>query len=439
MKLFQQLLVAGASMSLIAPIAAQASDVVNLEEMTGYLKSSKTSSKLDSKTFINEVSEDIAVLEGSIDGLETSQNILEAGSFSDTTVADQKVVFSIGAAEHDPQSSANTTHPAAADNRNEGVSAQYSYTMNLNSSFTGDDNLYIRLKTGNGAGWMAEKDEGGYLSSTNTGANEIHVDKIWYTFPIGERHTVWVGPRIENYYMHATTPSLYSPTLKQFTLGGNGAAYGASTNSGLGWAYKFDNGFAVSSNVVSKQNTTTNGFLTAESQHSWATQVGYTQDQYSVSAILNNKYNGWIDEYFSTQTGQSRDSVGVGTNSDSTNIGLRAWVRPEESGSVIPSISVGYDTSSIQFGADNADSTNMWFAGFGWADIFQAEDKIGLAIGQPQQREDETTDPFAWEAYYAFKTNDYTEYRTTIFGGSDRNGTANDDISGLVFQTTFKF
>jgi len=439
MKLFQQLLVAGASMSLIAPIAAQASDIVNIEEMTRYSNSNKTSSKLDSKTFINEVSEDIAVLEGSIDGLETSQNILEAGSFSDTTVADQKVVFSIGAAEHDPQSSANTTHPAAADNRNEGVAAQYSYTMNLNSSFTGDDNLYIRLKTGNGAGWMAEKDEGGYLGSTNTGANEIHVDKIWYTFPIGERHTVWVGPRIENYYMHATTPSLYSPTLKQFTLGGNGAAYGASTNSGLGWAYKFDNGFAVSSNVVSKQNTTTNGFLTAESQHSWATQVGYTQDQYSVSAILNNKYNGWIDEYFSTQTGQSRDSVGVGTNSDSTNIGLRAWVRPEESGSVIPSISVGYDTSSIQFGADNADSTNMWFAGFGWADIFQAEDKIGLAIGQPQQREDETTDPFAWEAYYAFKTNDYTEYRTTIFGGSDRNGTANDDISGLVFQTTFKF
>ena len=45
---------------------------------------------------------------------------------------------------------------------------------------------------------------------------------------------------------------------KQFTLGGNGAAYGASTNSGLGWAYKFDNGFAVSSNLVSKQNLTTN-------------------------------------------------------------------------------------------------------------------------------------------------------------------------------------
>ena len=418
-------------MSLIAPIAAQASDAVNIEEMSSYLKSSKASSILDSKTFINEVSEDMAVLKGRVDGLETRQNILEAGSFSDTTTLDQKVVFSVGGADF--------TDSSPDANQNEGVAAQYSYTMNLNSSFTGDDNLYIRLKTGNGAGWMAEKDEGGYLSSTNTYGDEIRVDKIWYTFPIGERQTVWIGPRIENYYMHATTPSLYSPTLKQFTLGGNAAAYGASTNSGLGWAYKADNGFAVSSNLVSKQNGTTNGFLTKESSHSWANQIGYTQDRYSVSAIVNYKYNGWVDDYFSTTNGFARSSVSGSPASDSTNIGLRAWLRPEESGSAMPSISVGYDTSDIQYGADTVDSTDMYFVGLGWADIIQADDKIGVAFGQPQTREDETTDPFAWEAYYAFKANDYTEYRTTIFGGTDRDGNAGEDLTGVVFQTTFKF
>ena len=41
MKLFQQLLVAGATVSLIAPIAAQASDVVNIEEMNSYARSTK--------------------------------------------------------------------------------------------------------------------------------------------------------------------------------------------------------------------------------------------------------------------------------------------------------------------------------------------------------------------------------------------------------------
>ena len=62
MKLFQQMLVAGASLSLIAPIAAQASDVVNLEEMNSYSRSTKDrSSRLDSKTFINSVNEDIEI------------------------------------------------------------------------------------------------------------------------------------------------------------------------------------------------------------------------------------------------------------------------------------------------------------------------------------------------------------------------------------------
>ena len=52
MKLFQQMLVAGASVSLLAPIAAQASDAVNLEEINNYTRSQKSSSRLDSKTCI---------------------------------------------------------------------------------------------------------------------------------------------------------------------------------------------------------------------------------------------------------------------------------------------------------------------------------------------------------------------------------------------------
>ena len=98
MKLFQQMLVAGATMSLLAPVAAQASDVVNLEEMDSYSRSQKNSSRLDSNTFINEVSEDIAILKGRVDGLEAQQNEFEAGGFSDTTVLDGKAVFDVGSA-----------------------------------------------------------------------------------------------------------------------------------------------------------------------------------------------------------------------------------------------------------------------------------------------------------------------------------------------------
>ena len=88
------MLVAGASLSLIAPIAAQASDIVNVEEINSYVRSTKKkSSRIDSNTFINEVSEDIANLKGRIDSLEVKQNEFEAGGFSDTTTLGQKLVF----------------------------------------------------------------------------------------------------------------------------------------------------------------------------------------------------------------------------------------------------------------------------------------------------------------------------------------------------------
>ena len=120
---------------------------------------------------------------------------------------------------------------------------------------------------------------------------------------------------------------------------------------------------------------------------------------------------------------------------------MRAWWRPLETGTATPSISLGYDLSSID-GAEvtgDIDETDAWFVGLNWADIFQADDRIGLAFGQPQTREDETVDPFSWEAYYTFQVNDSVTVTPSIFGGTDRAGTADEDMTGAVIQTTFKF
>ena len=61
--------------------------------MNSYARSKTKSSRIDSKTFINEVSEDIANLKGRVDGLEVKQNEFEAGGFSDTTTLDGKAVL----------------------------------------------------------------------------------------------------------------------------------------------------------------------------------------------------------------------------------------------------------------------------------------------------------------------------------------------------------
>ena len=423
------MLVAGATVSLLAPIAAQASDVVNLEEMKRYSRSTiKKSSRLDSKTFINEVSEDIAKLKGRVDGLEVRQKEFEAGGFSDTTTMDAKVIFDVGAIDYSLDSETKT----------EATNFGYSYTANLNTSFTGDDNLYIRIKTGNHGSWMADKTYGGYLGSLGKNAGSLGVDKIWYEFPVGENNTVWVGPKIENYYMHGTAPSIYKPVTKQFSLGGNGEAYGASTDTGAGWAYKADNGFAVSSNIGTKSKTTTSGtdtgLLTNQSKTSWATQVGLTKPQWSASVLVNQKYNGWSDTYYhSLQHGPSS------SNGNFSSVGLRGWWRPLETGSATPSVSLGYDSTTYDGAPAASDSSDAWFAGLTWQDTFQADDKIGLAFGQPTTNEDESTDPFAYELYYSYMVNDSVSVTPTIFGGTDRNGTVGGDVFGALVQTTFKF
>ena len=432
MKLFQQMLVAGASLSLLAPVASQASDVVNIEEMNSYARSQSKSSRLDSKTFINEVSEDIAILKGRVEGLEAQHNEYEAGAFSETTSMDGKAVFGIGAVDYSE----------ASNTSSEATQSWYTYTMNLNTSFTGDDNLYVRIKTGNHTDWTVSKTYGSYLVSGNGNGGTLKVDKIWYQFPVGDNNTVWVGPRIENYYMHGTTPSIYQPVTKQFTLGGNGEAYGASTDTGAGWAYKADNGFAVSSNIGTKSGSSkkdaagdyyNTGLLTNETKTSWATQVGYTKPNYSVSALLNIKSNGWSDTYYHTA------DHGTGGNGNFSSVGLRGWWRPDNTGTATPSISVGFDTTEYDGAPSSTSNSTAYFVGLNWQDMFQADDKIGLAFGQPTTNESESVDPFAYEIYYSFNPNDSVTVTPAVFGGTDRNGTSGGDIFGAVVETTFKF
>ena len=418
------MLVVGTALSLIAPVASQASETINLEEMNSYVRSKKKSSRIDSKTFLNDVKNDLANINSRVDGLEARQNNYEAGGFSDTTTMDGKAVLTVGALDA-PEGEATLT---------ESTVFQYMYVMNLNTSFTGDDNLYIRLKTGNGQKdkTFSEKPFGTYLSSANQKGDEMTVDKLWYSMPIGDKITFTAGPKIENYYMHGTTPSIYKPVLKQFTLGGNASAYGASTSPGAGLTWTGDSGLAFSTNFTTQAGNST-GILNDQGKTSWATQIGYTKPQYSVSAIVNMKYNDWEDSYFTTPNGKQRTYNDKG----STNIGLRGWWRPEETGTVTPSISVGFDTSETD--ADTNSNTTMYFVGLSWQDMFQADDRIGIALGQPQKREDETTDPFAWEAYYQFQVNDSVSMTPAVFGASDRNGDADGDITGVVVETTLKF
>ncbi len=441
MKLFQQMLVAGATLGLLSPIAAQASDLFNLDEINSYLRSSsKKSSRLDSKTFDNE---NTVNLNESIDSIKVKQNVFEAGTFSETTVFDGKAVMAIGAVDGGD---------ALGGNHNEKTAAAYVYQWNLNTSFTGDDNLYVRLKAGDGWDGAFDNKPGTYHIEAKDTSDAFNVDKMWYSFPLGDNITATFGPKIENYYMLAATPSVYKPgALKAFKLGGHSSAFGASTSTGGGLKYVADNGFASSITFNSKKAASTGGLFTDQDQNKVNTQVAYTADNYHLSATysMQNGWNSW--SYFSTKTlADNAGTVGWGTGStldtvQADAVALRGWWRPEDAGTATPSISVGYDAITFSNRSDNITEGSGYFVGLNWSDMFQPDDRIGLAIGQPMKATKVSTgtlseiDPFMWEAYYSFRPNDSIEVTPAIFGGTDVYADTGDDLFGTVLTTTFKF
>ena len=127
-KLFQKLLITPAVLGLMTPLASSANEL-NLVEVSSYSSSEEVQS-------INEFNaKELAVTNSRIDGLEAELNNFEAGSFSETTTMSGSASFQVGAVDE----SAIT----------EAVTATYSYDIDLNTSFTGDDNLYVGIETGN--------------------------------------------------------------------------------------------------------------------------------------------------------------------------------------------------------------------------------------------------------------------------------------------------
>jgi len=516
MKLFQQLLLAPAALGLLAPLAANAaeinindvanyanqpssttraiksvqfSDVVpgdwaytalqNLSESYGCvdnaytqnLKSGQALTRYEAAALINacldsgiasadvdadttrlaqEFGTEMAILKGRVQGLEYKVQELSAGQFSSTTKLSNKVAFVTGYVDYD--NSANNAN-------GEALAMNWSYRADLNSSFTGKDRLYTRLFTGNmgnpsdgsrNTPW-GDKKYGTYLGVANNNAS-VTVDKLWYEFPVGD-FKFWVGPKIENYYMLAASPSIYKPVLKQFALGGNGATYGSSTDGGFGVAWSQDKDsrsdarITVSTNYASKgASDGTKGLLT-DHQAKWLNQITYGNNRWQVAGALAKHYctkagscKVWTD-YFSTDSGN--DAAGLGE----TAYALRAYWKPEDTGTIVPSIQFGYDIREID-GTESGEveKTDQWMAGFMWQDAFTDSDRIGVAIGKRQSAKawnatgsDAAKDNFVWEAYYDYKVNDNVTVTPTIFGGSKVYDGTNDDIFGALVQTVFKF
>ena len=403
------------------------------------------------KRLIREFETELAIIKGRVDGLEARVGELEATQFSTTTKLKGQADFFVGAVSYEDRDDCNTAKTGACED--DGTSFSYRYTLNLNTTFSGKDLLYTRIRSGNMSNvWVQDNS---YLSDAKSGSdNSLKVDKLWYTFPVGEEFQVTVGALIENYYM-VETPTRYKPILKAFKLGGYGVLMGASTGQGAGikWRQNVAPGEAAWNAAVSyvadgnegASSSSKKGLFGEDSDGLFLSQIGYGNRKWYISGLYAHKQGeGGSDpaEGYSTPA-VNKDDAALNA------FGIRGYWSPEESG-VIPTISAGVD-----FGFNDAEAAGQveesfgWMVGLNWKDAFIDGNKLGVAFGSYSSYATEMkgdSDPedenFAIEAFYDFKVSDNVTVTPAIFWIEDADGAASVDgsnrLGGLV-KTTFKF
>jgi hypothetical protein len=358
----------------------------------------------------------------------------------------------------------------------------------LNTSFTGKDLLYTRLRTGNfntnafsGKGYTGKQSQ---IEDSKSSGNSLKVDKIWYQFPLGNDFQAFIGPEIENYYMLAATPGVYKHVLKQFKLGGYYGAYGASTSPGFGlnWisnrnADYGDAKLKISANYVAGRGDSSDpnkgGLFANNSKGKFLSQIAYGSPQWQVSAAYAYSQKEMTVGGAGTNAGLNSKKY-----SDANQFNLNAYYQPLDSG-WMPSVSVGWSITSFNNDFKNANGTTGfqdgnvtqsqgWLVGLNWQDAFMRGNRLGFAIGQPQfatalenqgnKKKDGTKvgyaddGNYAMELYYDFQVTDNITVTPALFylsrpfgqetGSSYKTGGAGADtfstLGGLV-QTTFKF
>ena len=384
MKLFKSLLVAPAALGLLAPMTATANEL-NLNDVSGYSSSEE----------VQNISEfnaaDLAVTNSRVDGLEARFNDYEAGSFSSTTSASFSVDMAIGA------ESGNDADGNTSDGSSEAIGTAYGYQIDLSTSFTGEDALSVSLDAGAGAGALGELD-------LNSGGDQLTVDGITYSFPLGEKTTVLVGDSTDGSALYSTA-CVYGGFTNTLDDCGNFSSAFTSATDGASLSASYDIGNGFTGAIGFSGEGTGNGLATAQSTDMYGGQIAYSTDNYGASVTYAN-----LDT--------------------ATAWGLNGYYTFDDSS--LPSLSVGYEFTENE--GTTADQT-QWFAGIQWDEV--GPGSLGIAAGTKGPQSDGATELMAYEAFYSYPVNDGMTITPAVY--LLENATGTEDETGVVVKTSFSF
>ncbi len=399
MKLFKSLLVAPASLGLLAPLAANANQV-NLNEISNYSNLEGTEIV---NSFDNEISTDdiLNLKEGA---LEDRFNQFEAGSFSETTTASFSADMAIGAIEGQGTSSTVT-------DGNEALNLIYGFQIDLNTSFTGEDSLDISIDGGNAiTTTLGEFD----LNGTT---DILTVDGVAYTFPLGDKTTVFVGDNMDGSTLFSTACVYGGPSNTLDDCGNVNSALGGGQGTAAGASYDFGNGLTAAFGYTG-DGSSVRGIGTTDSADALGAQVTYTADSYGLSAT-----------YAAIETASTSNSKAL-AGKDFTYLALNGYWTPSETGTM-PSISVGYELGDPE--EVGAKETSAFFVGLMWDEV--GPGSLGAALGTNGHITDGATEYYMYEAFYSYPLNDGVTITPLVY---IKEASAADE-TGVMVKTSFSF
>jgi uncharacterized protein with PIN domain len=402
------------------------------------------------RRLLKEFETELAILRGRVDGLEARVGELEATQFSTTTKLKGVTNWVLGAAKYHGKGS---SQQAAA---NGGTSFSYNLALNLETSFTGKDLLYTRLRAGNmdniyggnGVGLFAQ--EYGFNSD-----NAVIVNRLYYSFPVGDEFTVVGGPVVRMDDMLPVWPSAYPSdmTMDFFTYAGAPGAYNLTLGGGAGVYWQTEGGFSIATSYLSANGNlsdpNTGAIGTDGAAFSATTQIAYAPESWGIAAAYTKASgtNG-VGLYDGNAT---RGAAALSLSDGQTNsYGLSAWWTPEESG-WIPSISTGWgltDISDSNARFVNSATTQSWYVGLEWDNVFLEGNSFGMAVGQPTFITDIDVKGgknesdylkgggYAWEFFYKFQVTDNItvtpaiHYLSAPFANTQSGGNKLNAMSG---------
>jgi len=316
MKLFKSLLVAPATLGLLAPMSATANEVT-ISDFTP--------------------AEQLAITNSRVDGLEARMNNIEAGGFSETTTASFSLDTVFGAVD-------------GGNDDTEAVTFDYQMNIGLSTSFTGEDSLDVTIDVGGSTGTVigTSVTEAASIMGYQATSDKMVVDGITYSFPVGGA-TVVVGDTtdISSTFTGACVYSAFTDTTLDDCGTGNSLGVGGKgVTASIGYA--FDSGFSLAGGVSSLETD----IMTKEGTDIYGIEAAYSADTYGVAVA-----------YVSDDGG---------TGAETTYWGVNAFYAPE-SGS-LPSISGGIETSESA-GTDKSG----YFIGLTWPEVGPGSVNVGLA------------------------------------------------------------